>query len=226
MSRINIAIDGPCGAGKSTLAKALAKKLNIYYLDTGSMYRAVAYAATRLGVDISDEQAVEKLVETIDLHTVFEDGVQKLLLNGEDIMQYIRTPEISRAASDVSAYACVRIKLVAMQREVAGNYDVVLDGRDIGTFVLPDAKYKYFVTADPKERARRRHAELVCKGINKDLECVLQEMETRDRNDSTRCLAPLKQAEDAKLVDTTNMDIEEVVGVILLDLGQEVTGSV
>jgi cytidylate kinase len=226
MNKINIAIDGPCGAGKSTLAKTLAKKLKIHYLDTGSMYRAVAYAAIESGIDIANEKAIAKLIGEIDLHTVFEDGTQKLLLAGKDIMPFIRTPEISRAASDVSALPCVRMKLVSMQREVAKNYDVVLDGRDIGTFVLPEAKYKFYVTADPKERARRRHAEYVCKGINKDYECVLKEMETRDTNDATRCLAPLKQADDAILVDTTNMDIDEVIAVILSNLGQEVTGAV
>ena len=218
MSRINIAIDGPSGAGKSTLAKALAKKLGIYYLDTGSMYRAVGYAAVQSDVDIGDEDAIGAMLETIDLKTVFENGAQKMLLGGVDVMPYIRTPEISRAASDVSAYPCVRMKLVAMQREVAKSYDVVLDGRDIGTFVLPDAKYKYFVTADVNERAKRRHLELAEKGINKDYNAVLQEMQTRDKNDSSRSLAPLKQAEDAKLIDTTNMEIGEVVSAVMDDL--------
>ena len=218
MSRINIAIDGPSGAGKSTLAKELAKKLGIYYLDTGSMYRAVGYAAIQTGVDIGDENAVAAIMKTIDLKTVFEDGVQKMLLGGVDVMPYIRTPEISRAASDVSAYPCVRMKLVAMQRDVAKNYDVVLDGRDIGTFVLPHTKHKYFVTADVRERARRRHLELTEKGINKDVDAVLQEMKTRDKNDSSRSLAPLKQADDAKLIDTTNMGIGEVVDAVMADL--------
>ena len=226
MSRINIAIDGPSGAGKSTLAKALAKKLGIYYLDTGSMYRAVGYAAVQSGVDIGDEDAIGAMLETIDLKTEFENGVQKMLLGGVDVMPHIRTPEISRAASDVSAYPCVRMKLVAMQREVAKSYDVVLDGRDIGTFVLPDAKYKYFVTADVNERAKRRHLELIAKGINKDYDAVLQEMQTRDKNDSSRSLAPLKQAEDAKLIDTTNMEIGEVVSAVMDDLETGVIDAV
>ena len=217
MSHINIAIDGPSGAGKSTLAKAVAKELGIYYLDTGSMYRAVGFAAVCAGIDIGDEKAVEALLKTIDIKTVFEAGIQKVLLDGKDVMPYIRTPEISRAASDVSAYHCVRMKLVAMQQEVAKKYDVVLDGRDIGTFVLPDAKYKYFVTADVRERARRRHLELQQKGIGKEFDAVLEEMKTRDKNDSTRSLAPLKQAEDAILIDTTEMSIDAVVRTVLDD---------
>jgi len=221
MNRINIAIDGPSGAGKSTLAKAIAKQMGIYYLDTGSMYRAVGYAAVQSGVDIADEAAVAQLLEKIDLCTVFEDGIQKMMLNSENVMPYIRTPQISRAASDVSAYPCVRMKLVAMQREVAKDYDVVLDGRDIGTFVLPDAENKYFVTADVAERARRRHAELQEKGIDKRFEDVLEEMKTRDRNDSTRSLAPLCQADDAKLIDTTDMGIDEVIDAVLADLRRE-----
>ena len=226
MSRINIAIDGPSGAGKSTLAKELAKRLAIYYLDTGSMYRAVGYAAVQSGVDIGDENAVAAMLKTIDLKTVFEDGVQKMLLDGVDVMPYIRTPEISRAASDVSAYPCVRMKLVTMQREVAKNYDVVLDGRDIGTFVLPHTKNKYFVTADVRERAKRRHLELAAKGIEKDFDEVLEEMQTRDKNDSSRSLAPLKQADDAKLIDTTNMGISEVVSSVLSDLETGVIDAV
>ena len=221
MSRINIAIDGPSGAGKSTLAKALAKAMKIYYLDTGSMYRAVAYAAVKAGIDIGNSEQVERLIEGIDLHTIYEKGEQKNLLDGEDVMPYIRTPEISRAASDISAYPCVRLKLVAMQREVAQKYDVVLDGRDIGTYVLPNAKYKYFVTADVKERAKRRHIELIERGLDKNYDDVLHEMETRDKNDSSRDLAPLSKAADAVLIDTTHMSIDEVIDAVMYDLKQE-----
>ena len=221
MSRINIAIDGPSGAGKSTLAKALAKAMKIYYLDTGSMYRAVAYAAVKAGIDIGNSEQVERLIEGIDLHTIYEKGEQKNLLDGKDVMPYIRTPEISRAASDISAYTCVRLKLVAMQREVAQKYDVVLDGRDIGTYVLPNAKYKYFVTADVKERAKRRHIELIERGLDKNYDDVLHEMETRDKNDSSRDLAPLCKADDAVLIDTTHMSIDEVIDAVMYDLKQE-----
>ena len=193
MSRINIAIDGPSGAGKSTLAKSVAKALGIYYLDTGAMYRAVAYAALRQGVDISNPGEVADLAGKVDLTTEYENGEQKVLLFGEDVMPYIRTPEISRAASDISAYPCVRLKLVEMQRAVAKKYDVVLDGRDIGTYVLPGAKYKFFLTADVEERAKRRYIENRSKGIDKEYAEVLSEMEKRDKNDSTRSLAPLKK---------------------------------
>ncbi|MDD5018367.1 MAG: (d)CMP kinase [Eubacteriales bacterium] len=221
MNRINIAIDGPSGAGKSTLAKAVSKALHIFYLDTGSMYRAVAYAAVKAGIDIKNTYEVEQLIEKIDLHTVYVDGEQQNLLDGENVMPYIRTPEISKAASDISAYPCVRHKLVAMQREVAEKYDVVLDGRDIGTYVLPNAEYKYYVTADAGERARRRHLELAHKGIDKDYDDVLREMKIRDNNDSTRSFAPLRQADDAILIDTTHMSIDEVVGAVLSRLSQE-----
>ncbi len=220
MSRINIAIDGPSGAGKSTLAKNLAKKLDIYYLDTGSMYRAVAYAAINSKVDIGDSGQVEKLIQNIDLHTIYQSGEQKLILDGKDIMPYIRTPEISTAASDISAYPCVRLKLVAMQREVAQQYDVVLDGRDIGTYVLPDAPHKYFVTADVKERANRRYKELAAKGVDKPYDDVLSEMVSRDKNDSTRSFAPLKQAKDAVFIDTTKLNAEQVLQIILKDFGE------
>jgi len=218
MSKINIAIDGPSGAGKSTLAKAIAKRLNIYYLDTGSMYRAVAYAAINSGTGIGDAKQVEKLIAEIDLRTVYEAGKQRLLLEGKNIMPYIRTPEISRAASDVSAYPCVRLKLVSMQREVAENYDVVLDGRDIGTYVLPNSKHKFFITADVEERAKRRYLELKNKGVDKCYIEVLDEMKTRDKNDSTRSLAPLAQADDAQFIDTTQMSIKEALDVIITKL--------
>ena len=221
MNTINIAIDGPSGAGKSTLAKAAAKSLGIYYLDTGSMYRAVAYAAIKKGIDIADQKKIVHLIENIDLKTVFENGEQKVLLDDENVMPYIRTPEISKAASDVSAYPCVRYKLVDMQREVAKQYDVVLDGRDIGTYVLPEAEYKFFLTADVEERARRRYAELMEKGITSDFSVVLNEMKKRDANDSTRSLAPLKRADDAVMIDTTDLSIEDVLGVVLSRLDQE-----
>ncbi len=218
---INIAIDGPSGAGKSTLARAVAKALGIHYLDTGSMYRAVAYAALREGVDIGDADEVLLLTKRVDLRTEYVDGEQVNLLDGEDVMPYLRRPEISKAASDISAYPCVREKLVAMQREVARNYDVVLDGRDIGTYVLPDTKYKFFLTADSGERARRRHEELMTQGYDKPYAQVLSEIEQRDRNDSTRSLAPLRQADDAILIDTTRMNIDEVLAVMLARIGLE-----
>lgn len=218
---INIAIDGPSGAGKSTLAREIAKKLGIHYLDTGSMYRAVAYAAVKSGTDIGSAEQVKALMDCVDLRTEYDNGEQVNLLNGIDVMPYIRTPEISKAASDISAYPCVREKLVAMQRETARQYDVVLDGRDIGTYVLPYAKYKFFVTADAEERARRRHAEMIEKGIDKEFSEVLSEMNARDFNDSNRSLAPLKQADDAILIDTTRMRIDEVLAAVLAAIGQE-----
>lgn len=218
---INIAIDGPSGSGKSTLAKAVAKKLGICYLDTGAMYRAAGYAALCAGVDISDQAGVKEFIDCIDLRTEYEDGVQIVYVDGENMMPHIRTPEVSKAASDISAHPCVRMKLVAMQREVALHYDVVLDGRDIGTFVLPDATYKFFVIADIEERARRRHAELVQSGIEKTFESVLDEMQKRDAADSSRSLAPLKQADDAILIDTTHMSIEAVADAVLSKINRE-----
>ena len=219
--RVNIAIDGPSGSGKSTLARAIAQRFGIYYLDTGSMYRAVAYAAVQNSIDISNESEVEAFVSKLELQTQYSNGHQQNIYNGEDVMPHIRTPQISSAASDISAYPCVRHKLVAMQREVAENYDVVLDGRDIGTFVLPKAKHKFFVTAAVEERAKRRFLELTCRGIDKDYDEVLNEMRIRDNNDSSRSLAPLKQADDAVLVDTTNMSIEEAIAFIMRRIEQE-----
>jgi CMP/dCMP kinase len=215
MKRLNIAIDGPSGAGKSTLAKMAAKALKIYYLDTGAMYRAAAYAAVKAGVDIGDPKQVEEFMDKLELKTVYEDGNQAVYAQGENVMPYIRTPEISKASSDISAYPCVRYKLVEMQRETAKQYDLVLDGRDIGTFVLPDAKYKFFLTADARERARRRFLELQKSGIKKSFDEVLGEMIIRDENDSKRSLAPLKKADDAMLLDTTNMNEKEALEAVL-----------
>jgi cytidylate kinase len=218
---INIAIDGPSGAGKSTLAKAIAKSLQIHYLDTGAMYRGVGYAALQAGVDIRNADEVEKFLNTIEIETIYKEDEQQVLVNGNNVMPFIRTPEVSKAASDISAHPCVRLKLVAMQREVASKYDVVLDGRDIGTFVLPDAKYKFFVTADVEERARRRHEELIQGGIESDYQKVIDDMRLRDKNDSSRSLAPLKKADDAVLIDTTSLDINAVVALVLSKFRRE-----
>lgn len=212
---MKIAIDGPAGSGKSTVAKALAKTINIYYLDTGSMYRCTAYAAIKTNTDISNEAEVESLMKTAQFETVYKDGVQQNLYNGENVMPYIRTPQISKAASDISAYPCVRYKLVDMQRGVAEKYDIVLDGRDIGTFVLPNADYKFFLTADVKVRAMRRYKENVSKDIEQPFEEVLEEMKQRDYNDSNRALAPLKKAEDAIFIDTTEHTIQQTIDTIL-----------
>ncbi len=218
---MKIAIDGPAGSGKSTMAKAVAKRLGIYYLDTGSMYRGAAYAAIQTGTDITNEKQVETLMKNIDFCTVFVDGEQQNLYNGENVMPYIRTPQISTAASDISAYPCVRYKLVDMQRKTANEYDIVLDGRDIGTFVLPDADYKFYVTADVEERANRRYKENSEKGLAQPFDEVLEEMKQRDYNDSNRKLAPLKQAEDAVLIDTTDLSIEQAIEKLLSYIEQE-----
>lgn len=211
---MKIAIDGPAGSGKSTVAKALANTLNIYYLDTGSMYRCAAYAAIKTSTDVSNEEEVESLMKTTQFETIYIDGVQQNLYNGENVMPYIRTPEISKAASDISVYSSVRYKLVDMQRKVADKYDIVLDGRDIGTFVLPNADYKFFLTADVQVRAMRRHKENTSKNIDQPFEKVLEEMKQRDYNDSNRALAPLKQADDAIFIDTTKHTIQQTIDTI------------
>lgn len=215
MSRITIAIDGPSGAGKSTLAKLIAQTLHIHYLDTGAMYRAAAYKALKDGVDISDIRQVSDFAERLDIYTGYEDGEQVVLVDGENVMPFIRTPEVSKASSDLSAHPSIRLKLVKMQRKVADEYDVVLDGRDIGTFVLPNAKYKFFITADLEERARRRHLELSMKGTAADYSSVYNDMKSRDENDSNRSFAPLCKAEDAVLIDTTHMNEKNVLDAVL-----------
>jgi len=212
---MKIAIDGPSGSGKSTLAKAIAKHLNIYYLDTGSMYRSAAYAAVQQGIDISDEHEVANLLSNTQFSTEYADGVQQNFVDGVNVMPFIRTPQISKAASDISAHPCVRYKLVDMQRAVAQSYDIVLDGRDIGTFVLPDADYKFYLTADPATRAQRRFLENADKNTGQSYEAVLADMMQRDYNDTHRKLAPLKQADDAILIDTTDLTIAGVVCTIL-----------
>lgn len=210
----NIALDGPSGAGKSTVAKALAKRLDIIYLDTGAMYRSLAYVAVKQGIDVNDEAAVKPMLDNLDMKIITGDS-QQIIVNGENVTPFIREHYVSKAASDISALPAVRIKLVEIQREIAKNDCVVLDGRDIGTYVLPDAKYKFFITATPEVRAKRRFEELKAKGDAPSYEKVLEDIKVRDYNDSHRAFAPLKQADDAVLVDTTNMSIDEVIDFVL-----------
>ena len=216
---MNIAIDGPAGAGKSTIAKLLAAKLGILYLDTGAMYRAVGLKALNAGVDISDAAAVEKMLADTKIDVTQENGVQHVYLDGNDVSSAIRENAVSKAASDISAVPCVRYKMVELQREIASRCDTVLDGRDIGTFVLPNAEYKIFLTASAEERAKRRYAELKAKGSKLTLEQRKDDRVKRDYNDSHRALAPLKKADDATEVDTTAMSIDDVVGRIYAIIG-------
>lgn len=210
----NVAIDGPAGSGKSTVAKRIAKDYNILYLDTGAMYRACALKVVEAGVDVEDEAAIVDLMRTVKLEVAYENGIQKTLIDGRDVSEDIRKPPISMAASTVSKHPSVRMHMVEKQREIARKMSCVLDGRDIGTFVLPDADFKFFLTASPEIRAKRRYDELVAKGHTVDFEELKAEIIRRDEQDSSRKMAPLKQAEDAILVDTSDMTIEQVVKTI------------
>lgn len=212
---LNIALDGPAGSGKSTIAKQLSKSLGILYLDTGAMYRACALKAKKLGIASNDEEKVNTFINDVDITVKYVDGAQKTYLDGEDVSTAIRENEISMMASNISAIKSVRLKLVELQREIAKVTDCVLDGRDIGTHVLPNANYKFFVTASLDVRAERRYLELVARGQTVDKDALKKEMEIRDYNDSHREFAPLKQAEDAILLDTSNMSIEEVINTVI-----------
>ncbi|HHW89374.1 MAG TPA: (d)CMP kinase [Clostridiales bacterium] len=213
--RYSIAIDGPSGAGKSTIASALAKKLGILHLDTGAMYRAVGLKILRLGIDFSDEDTIAQILKNTDIDIKYECGVQKVYLDGENVDSLIRLHEVSKAASAVSALRCVREKLAQAQRKLAQRYNMVVDGRDIGTYVLPDAKYKFFLTADEKIRAKRRHEELKEKGQLIDYNAVLEDIKKRDQLDITRAIAPLKKAPDAIVIDSSNMIPLEVVQTMI-----------
>lgn len=212
---INIAIDGPAGAGKSTIAKLIAKEKGFIYLDTGAMYRALAVYALKNGVDPLDEKAVDKLIVGVNMDIKYIDGVQHIIVCGEDVTSKIRENHVSKAASDISAHPSVRIKLVELQREFAKNHDVVLDGRDIGTFVLPDTPYKFYLTASEEVRAMRRVKDLAERGQTVEFNTVLEEIKQRDYNDSHRKFAPLRQADDAVFIDSSEMSIDEVKDFIL-----------
>lgn len=217
----SVAIDGPSGAGKSTLAKRLAKEFGFIYVDTGAIYRTVGYAAQRANVASKDAEGVEKLLPTIDISFDYDaEGSQRMLLNRVDVSKEIRTPKSSIYASDVSAMPSVRAFLLDMQRAMAEKYNVIMDGRDIGTVVLPNASLKIFLTATSEERARRRYLELQEKGTDTTYEEVLRDIHYRDQQDSSRAAAPLKAADDAVVVDTTSVDFEGSFA-ILRDLLKE-----
>ena len=211
----NIAIDGPAGAGKSTIAKKVAKELSYIYVDTGAMFRAMALYCIRNGVDREKEQEVSKACEEITVSISYENGEQQVLLNGENVNGFIRTEEVGNTASTISVYGKVRTKLLELQRKLAETQDVIMDGRDIGTCVLPNAQVKIYLTASVETRGKRRFLELQEKGQACSLEEICADIKDRDYRDMHREIAPLKQAEDAILVDRSNMTIDEVVAEIL-----------
>lgn len=212
---INVAIDGPAGAGKSTIARRAAEQLGFIYVDTGAMYRAMAYEMLSQGIDPGDSKAVAAHAADADITIAFRDGEQHVLLNGTDVSGLIRTPEVSCAASFVSAVPEVRAHLLGLQKRMAASENVIMDGRDIGTVVLPDADVKIFLTASAEVRGRRRYEELQKKGENVSLDQIIASVRERDRQDSERAVAPLKQAEDAVRIDSSDMTIGEVTSEIV-----------
>ena len=219
---VSIAIDGPAGAGKSTMAKRIAKDLDFVYVDPGAIYRTVGYYIWLCGIGGRDADSVARLIDEVNVKIEYPgDGLQHMILNGKDITEDIRTPEISSYASQVSAHKCVRDYLLETQRELARTHNVVMDGRDIGTVVLPNADVKIFLTATPEVRAHRRHLELQEKGIKDSYEKVLADMKQRDLQDSTRPIAPLKQAKDAELLDTSDLTLEESVAAMKAIIGRK-----
>ena len=211
----NIAVDGPAGAGKSTIAKLVAKKMNLIYVDTGAMYRAMALYMLKQNVDINNETAVAEACTGADVTIKYEDGMQVVYLNGENVNAYLRTEEVGNAASKTSAIPAVRARLLELQQNLAKTSDCIMDGRDIGTCVLPNADVKIYLTASSAVRAKRRYDELTAKGENCDIAQIQADIEERDHRDMTREIAPLKQAEDAVLVDSSYMTIDEVVEKIV-----------
>jgi CMP/dCMP kinase len=227
MENRSIAIDGPAGAGKSTLSKMLAEKFGLIYVDTGAMYRTVGLHILRTGADPHDENAVAERLPEIKIEMCYDDNdSQRMLLNGDDVTEDIRQPQVSIYASDVSALPSVRAFLLEMQRTMAKNYDVIMDGRDIGTVVLPGAGLKIFLSAAPEERARRRHRELLGKAVDTTYEEVLRDMKYRDENDANRAASPLKPAEDAVMVDTTGNSLEKSFEVMAQLISEKLYGDV
>lgn len=216
MEHFNIAIDGPAGAGKSTIAKLAAKRLGFVYVDTGAMYRTIALHILREGIDPQDEAAVSAACRNVNVTIAYKDGVQQVLLNGENVSGLIRAEEVGKTASATSGYLPVREKLVELQKELANRENVVMDGRDIGTCVLPDAPAKIYLTASVKVRAERRYKELTEKGIDADLREIERDIESRDYQDMHREHSPLMQAEDAVLLDSSDMTLDEVVRAIFV----------
>lgn len=212
---MNIAVDGPAGAGKSTIAKRIARELGIIYVDTGAMYRAMGLFFQKKGILPEDEASISREVKGVCITIHYEDGQQKVFLNGEDVTAHLRTEEAGRLASLFSVYPAVRKKLVELQRELAARQDVIMDGRDIGTVVLPDAQLKIYLTASSHVRALRRYQELKEKGEDCDLDAVEKKIIDRDDQDMHRKESPLRQAEDAVVVDTSDMDIDEVVRTVV-----------
>ena len=212
---MNIAIDGPVGAGKSSIADQVAQRLHILHLDTGAMYRTVALYMLRNGIDPQDEQTVSARCGEADVRVAYRDGAQRTMLGEEDVTDLIRTGEVSAAASAISKWPAVRRRMVAAQREIAATADMLIDGRDIGTVVLPGADVKIFLTASPEDRARRRFDELRKRGQEADYDTVLRDIILRDEHDTRRSAAPLRQAKDALLVDTTGNSLDESLDVLL-----------
>lgn len=210
----SVAIDGPAGAGKSTIAKMVASEMNLIYVDTGSMYRAMALACLRNGIKSDEHEKVAEQIKDLDISLEYVDGVQQVILNGENVNQYIRTEEVGNMTSAIATYSEVREKLLDTQRNIAKEKDVIMDGRDIGTCVLKDAPVKIYLTAAARTRAERRYLELKEKGIDCNINNIEKDIIDRDYRDMNREIAPLMQAEDAILVDSSNMNIEQVVTVI------------
>lgn len=212
---MNIAIDGPAGAGKSTIAKKVAKELGYIYVDTGAMYRGIALYLLENDIDISDAGYVEKKIEPVTIEIKYESDMQQIYLNGKNVTSRLREEAVGNMASKSSALPCVRAKLLDLQRQLAKDYDVVMDGRDIGTNILPDAEVKVYLTASSKVRAQRRYDEIIAKGETADINVIEADIITRDKQDMERETAPLRQAEDAVYIDSSDMTIDEVVATII-----------
>ncbi len=219
---VNVAIDGPAGAGKSTVARAAAKELGYIYVDTGALYRAVGVCALRLGIATDDAAAVEGILGSVKVELKFTNGEQQVFLNGENVSSEIRTPEASMAASNVSAIPAVRAFLFDLQKNIAAENDCIMDGRDIGTVVLPDAQVKIFLTASPEIRARRRYDELTAKGQQVEYNDVLDDLIKRDYNDSHREVAPLRPADDSVTVDTSGLSLEQSIERVIQTVREKI----